>query len=281
MGLPPGEYRDSEGYHRYFDGRSFHGNKVRGPDGTWRDGPPPRHDKPRHRTDKIDNPGAPPLGARPQVRGNDPSETGLNALGGAVITVVICGAIVLIIRQFAEANRWALLTGCVVLTAATVLLWLAKGWLRIGLAVTAVLCGFGSLWGFNLAKEPPPPAKPNAVTLARTVVAREISGYGDTLCQRLDDAAARRLMARYGVTTCPNALKRLRGQLGEEDAEQIRRSLAVTPVSVEQDLSTPQNMWNVKVTLGENPLELEWLAFTARHVKDRDQWELFEYTGAG
>jgi hypothetical protein len=76
-------------------------------------------------------------------------------------------------------------------------------------------------------------------------------------------------------------LSRAHEELGQADADRASRSLAVTQVSAAEDTSTPQEDWKIRVTLGDNPLGLEWLAFTVRYVEDREQWEHMSIDGAG
>ncbi|MFD0855811.1 hypothetical protein ACFQ07_26450 [Actinomadura adrarensis] len=155
-----------------------------------------------------------------------------------------------------------------------------SGWFLLG-AVGWVVSGLGAMWGFNLAKEEPPPPQPDAVALARQAIADEITGFGHSLCWRMEDDAERRLVERYGGAGCRNALVRAREELRKADADRVRRSLVVTQASAAEDRSTPQEDRKIRVNPGDNPLELEWLAFTVRYVDDRDQWEYESTDGAG
>lgn len=289
MGLPPGEYDDGEGHRRYFDGNSYFGNKVRGPDGSWVDGPPPKTVGPGWNARQVYSLGGPPLGAEqpkpttPDYYSSPVSPSVSSALTTMGAIAFLCAIVVLIVSQFVEANRWAMLVAWIVLTVATPVVWLFRGRrggrLTIVLAALWLVNGCGAMWGFSLAKEDPPPSEPDAVALAREAVADEVTGFGSTLCHYLEKDAARRLRERYDATTCRNALKQAREEA--DDAERIRRSLAVTPVSVEEDVSTPQDDRKIRVKLGKNPLELRWLAFTVRYVDSRDRWEKVQIDGAG
>lgn len=182
-------------------------------------------------------------------------------LGGAFLALIIF----YLVGELVKEMRWLLLIGWLVLTGVGVARLLsgkrpATGLFR-GVGIW-LLVGIGAWWGFDKHHEDTKPKPPWQVYEAHEL----LKGLVDLRlhhCDGFPEDEERKLAARYGVSDCREAVKKVVDQIDGEDREKVRNGeITITYVGTRKVPNEPYEPRRFhRVRLGENPFGWRELEF--------------------